>query len=65
MAQRRQVLTSLVVVTAAVVLLAKLRNGSLDIAGAVVLIGGLVIFARALIRLASEAGAGDQAARSR
>jgi hypothetical protein len=59
----RQLVGSTVVAAVAVVVLADARSGSLDSVDAVVLIVALVVFARALIRLASESG--DQAARSR
>jgi Ca2+/H+ antiporter len=62
MGQLGHLVISTVVVTATAMLLVKVLSGPLDIAGAVVLIAGLVIFARALIRFASEPG---QAARSR
>jgi hypothetical protein len=52
------------VAAGSVVVLAEVRNGSLDAVDGVVLTAALVIFARALIRIASESG-GDQAGRSR
>jgi hypothetical protein len=62
-AKWRQLLGSSVVAAAAGLILADARAGSLDTVDAIVLIVALMVFARALIRLASESG--DQAARSR
>jgi hypothetical protein len=42
------------VVAGCVAVLAQVRTGSLDAADGVVLIAALIVFARALIRLASE-----------
>jgi hypothetical protein len=49
-----QLVGSAAVVAGCVAVLAQVRTGSLDAADGVVLIAALIVFARALIRLASE-----------
>jgi hypothetical protein len=56
----RWLLGSAAVAAACIALLAGVRNGDLDAVAGVVLTGALLIFARTLIRLASEAPARRQ-----
>lgn len=60
MVQWRWLVGSAAVAAICIVLLAGVRNGDLDAADGVILTGALLIFARTLIRLASESPARRQ-----